>query len=710
VKGRGRVALCLVLVGTMAASAAAGCIGTTRDFYGFRAGLEYRNPAVFPGNYTGADQNGSFVLFRGFLPYGDPEIVRLRSPRGASAAGSLSESENSVFNTMAIWRPIDGFLNKPIPVIIHAGPYFEVGQHCTDGSPPQRCPMPSMLVNNTITYPDRMTSFLLRNFVPQGFAVVQLAVRGTGTSGGCMELMGPNEAADLDQAVTWLAQQDWANGNVSMIGVSYAGSTPWMAASFENEHLRAIVPIEGLPDIFGLMFHNGTAETRGPTIYPLGYWPYGFGTKLPVPAPSPLPPAPGSPIGQANGRESQQDRQNLVCRSAYEGFAAGVAAVATGERTESATSFWTQRDYRGRVLANYKGAVFLVHGLQDWNVDPHAAVPFNQRLREAGIDVREWYGQWPHATPDAVCRKDAVRWFITPCRLDFAEVLYRFFDHELRGNTSVELGPPVQVQDNRGFWRIADAFPSPNATWSLLYPTVKGQFSEATSTPAAVTLLPPEHALTVSGSNQPVHYLEVRSEPFANDTRISGLPRLHLDVEPQGPGGFLTAWMMDEDAQGDIAYPLMYVQNERLPIHDLRVPLIGRAQMDLRFYDGGETSHRLVPGQRVTAKMEFEPLDLLIPKGHRLTVWIFQYPNGDKMSGPVPSPVKLWLGGASSHLDLPLITVDPKLVYPVPGANFPREQDYAKFYALKPAWSNLVSPIQLDSTCGFWTGATECGS
>jgi putative CocE/NonD family hydrolase len=691
---RGLAAPLLVLL--MVGSVLAGCIGTTRDFYEFRPGLEYRNPAVFPGNYSHVDGNGSYILHRGFLPYGDPEVVRLRSPRGAGVTpGQVSENEAAVWISMAVWRPIDGFLNETIPIIVDAGPYYEVGDYCpgTGGSPP--CPPGVQALPRTINVPGQRTGFLLKNFLPHGYAVVQLAVRGTGTSGGCMELMGPNEAADLNMAIDWLANQEWSNGNVSMIGVSYDGSTPWMVAAMGNEHLKAIVPISGLPDAFDLMFRNGTSETRATSLYQ-NYWTYGFGRTFPHPNAS---------LGPANDRSAQQNRQNLLCPEAYEGFAAAQYSSMQGDRGTQFTDFWSARDYRARVLKNYEGSVFLVHGLQDWNVDPYVVIPFNQQLRDKGLDVREWYGQWGHTTPDGQCSKNVHRFMISPCRYDFAEVLFRYLNFHLKGNTSAELGPPIQVQDNRGYWRIVDSYPAMDASWLRLHPTLDGKLAPVAGADDDVVLLPPpppgvETVGQVAGQRSlygPVHWIEMKSDPFPEDTRISGTPRLHVQFEAMGEGGFLGAWLFDENEAGEVADRLVYIPQERLPVHASKVgglPIVGHAQMDLRYHAGGETRQTLQPGTRYTARMEFEPLDVLVPKGDRLTLWVLQYPYPDKSQSPAPTPVRLWLGGATSTLDVPLITVDPRDIFAVPGAPFPREKDYPRYYAEKPNFDQVIAPVR----------------
>src|SRR4051794_1880768 len=63
-------------------------------------------------------------------------------------------------------------------------------------------------------------------FVPRGYVVIIMAMRGTGASRGCLDFFGPDDARDLTQVINWSASQEWSNGRVGMTGVSYVGSTP----------------------------------------------------------------------------------------------------------------------------------------------------------------------------------------------------------------------------------------------------------------------------------------------------------------------------------------------------------------------------------------------------------------------------------------------------------------------------------------------------
>ncbi|MEK6985419.1 MAG: CocE/NonD family hydrolase [Candidatus Thermoplasmatota archaeon] len=672
------------------AAVLSGCVGDLDDYHTFDADAQYRNPGVFEGSYV-FTRDGSTVLSTGALSATQPEVVRLRStlPAYAAMAGE-SSTDAEVTITMAIWRPEN--VTTPVPIIVDAGPYFEYDSHCRV---PDQNPCRVEQIPDAIDYPGQTTPFSLKNFLPHGYAVVQLAVRGTGTSGGCMDLLGPAEQHDLDQAITWLGEQPWSNGNIAMVGASYDGSTPWLVAAAGNPHLKTIVPTSGLPDIFDLMFRNGTAETRGSIMHSLVYWPYGFSDGFPwnrLPAavpPGTLPPFPGA---GANGREQYQDLQNLVCPELYRGAAQGPLASVTGSRLTEASDYWTVRDHQQAVLDNYEGSIFLVHGLQDWNVDPHVAVPFNVQLRAAGIEMKEWFGQWGHAFPDSTCARTVPDWVTLPCRLDFAEVLLRWFDRYLKDNATADLGPALQVQDNVGFWRNADAFPPTDAAWQPWALTGDGALSNAAGPASTFTLNPPQ-------TGAPGNTLELKSAVFEEDVRVSGLPTLHIPFTSTAGGGMLGAWLMDEDADGNVRAPSagQNLDGDWVPFG---IPVVGHAQMNLRYYAGGEEAQTLRPDTQYVARMQFEPLDILVPRGHRLTLWVFQYAYPDHQASLTPSPVEIALGEGGAVLNLPTIAVDARTVFPVPGAHFPSRDLVGLMFVPKPALTaSSPLPIPVPPAC-----------
>jgi len=157
---------------------------------------------------------------------------------------NLKSDRDGVDIQVGLIRP-DVPAGVKVPVIVQASPYFN----------------PLQTMDLTACSPR-----YVKNFVSQGYAVALVPVRGTADNGGCMDLFGPGERADLNQVITWLGQQDWSTGSVGMVGKSYDGSTPWEVASFGNPYLKTIVPIEGVNDVFRLLFGPGTPDWRGPLV------------------------------------------------------------------------------------------------------------------------------------------------------------------------------------------------------------------------------------------------------------------------------------------------------------------------------------------------------------------------------------------------------------------------------------------------------------
>ncbi|MDF2680888.1 MAG: putative hydrolase [Brevibacillus sp.] len=76
-------------------------------------------------------------------------------------------------------------------------------------------------------------------FVTRGYALVVQDTRGREDSEGeWVPLV--HERNDGDDSLTWIASQDWSDGNVGMLGGSYVGYVQWAAASSGNPHLKAI--------------------------------------------------------------------------------------------------------------------------------------------------------------------------------------------------------------------------------------------------------------------------------------------------------------------------------------------------------------------------------------------------------------------------------------------------------------------------------------
>jgi uncharacterized protein len=97
----------------------------------------------------------------------------------------------------------------------------------------------------------------------QGYAVVNLDVRGAGTSGGEGAVLSDQEADDIRAVIDWIAAQPWCDGNVGMLGVSYLAISQYKTAALGPAALKAIVPWEGFTDAYRDLFRPGGVRERG---------------------------------------------------------------------------------------------------------------------------------------------------------------------------------------------------------------------------------------------------------------------------------------------------------------------------------------------------------------------------------------------------------------------------------------------------------------
>jgi putative CocE/NonD family hydrolase len=95
-------------------------------------------------------------------------------------------------------------------------------------------------------------------FVPRGYAVVVVDVRGTGASFGVREsFRSPKERDDYREIVDWIVRQGWSNGTVGATGVSYVGAAADFAASTGHPAIKAIAPLFAVWDTYSQHYYPG---------------------------------------------------------------------------------------------------------------------------------------------------------------------------------------------------------------------------------------------------------------------------------------------------------------------------------------------------------------------------------------------------------------------------------------------------------------------
>ena len=519
-----------------------------------RSGMIYESDDVF----SRVSWNGSYLIDEVRSVYvAVPEIDA--SDGGAGVTGGAEVH-------LGLWLPVIegcdwGAAEVPencrVPVLAEIGPYYNDGDV------------------DALTPADRLGRFLIENFVPHGYGVAQVSVFGTGESNHCMDLMGHDEQAGIKAAVDWLGSQPWSNGRVGAIGKSYDGSTPWNAAAAGSDYLATIVPMSGLIGVHDLMWRNGSMEFRGAIMHNGVYGSFGLD-------------------GDSGDIEN-------ACEGYLEGYYAGPAAYLTGDNLAwLGSDYWEERHFLTHALDVYGGSIYIIHGMQDWNVDPHMAFPVHQMSIDAGFDVKGLYGQWGHDYPDRVSGHSGLssgrgaEAYPYTLRWDWADDLLEWFDYYLR-----DIGPQprliAEIQDNMGGWRVESTYPPEDVEWMKI------------GMDECEILL---GGSTVTSSSQ----TRIECPIFERETRIVGTPTFHVEAQI----GLLAT-------SGHLFVEMVRTSDE---MH------LGHAVMDLRFHAGGKEGETLFPGSTVIAKMEFFGMDVVLPAGDGVTLLITQ--TGEDY---VPSPV-----------------------------------------------------------------------
>ena len=118
-----------------------------------------------------------------------------------------------------LWKPTDA-ATDPVPAILEFLPYRK-----RDGT----------TARDALTHP---------YFAQRGYACARVDMRGNGDSYGLMEdEYSQQELEDAVEVIQHLATQDWCNGSVGMMGISWGGFNSLQVAAMTPPELKAIITL-----------------------------------------------------------------------------------------------------------------------------------------------------------------------------------------------------------------------------------------------------------------------------------------------------------------------------------------------------------------------------------------------------------------------------------------------------------------------------------
>ena len=462
------------------------------------------------------------------------------------------------------------------PAILHVSPYLPAG-------------MPAAAIAPELQ---------AEKYVERGYALVGVSVRGFGGSGGCADMHGPQDRQDMDQVLNAVARQPWSNGNLGVIGASWDGTSANLAAVTGNPHLRAVVPVSSIVDLWSWNYMGGVPA-----------WYNGYSANV---YSGPLLTATQALRGQP-GPAALAGRP---CSAAADAAAAQWQAATTGTRG----TWWDQRDLR-RLAPRVRPdlAVLQVAGARDENVRADQLPGWDRLLGRRLANYRLIHGNWQHAwpdSPDQVSPTDPSHHYNQHPLQSWDVLVLRWFERWLKGRpTGVERMPRALTQDGRGTWHAEEALQPGSARRLRLHPALGGALRPVVSSgsaswvdngdnidPARSCFYPlavaPVGCVPVSQPNA----LFFTTAPLADAVRITGVGQASVSVSTDLPSG--TVGVTLYDVAGSTWTPVTY----------------GIASMGVR--NDPYVFTPMSPGVSATVRVELLARDWTLLKGHRLGVGI----------------------------------------------------------------------------------------
>lgn len=531
------------------------------------------------------------------------------------------------------------------------------------------------LVDDTVATERSPNVHRYRNtFVPHGYALVVVDVRGTGASFGCRDsFRSPREREDYRAVADWIVAQPWSNGAIGSTGISYLGAASDFLLTSGHPAVKAVAPLFAVFDTYlencypgGLLLLNRLAGREGQLMIALDRdlrderRKYAYFADPNLASPQPV----------------DDDADGALC----------AAAVAEHHNSFHMADFITEFRFKDSALpydpsftpalmgpyhyaaeATPGTAVLCVSGWMDGAAYTNGSI--SRFLTYAdGRPTHLLLGPWDHG---ARANVSPYRDKAAPDFPILAEVL-RFFDHYLCGIANgYEQEEPVHyfsMHDER--WRTARQWP-PSQGKKTLYLASDNQLSDAPGagkTTYKVNLANGTGRNTryerAAGFDNTSYYpdwaayqesfLNFTSEPLDSALTIAGHVVLSVELSADQPDAAILGYLTEIKADGSMHY---VTEGALRALHRALSdpPETYRCNWPYHSMER-KVAAPLVPGQPTKIEFALQPTSWTFERGSRLRLSIA---GGDADHfGQVPHgrpPVLDVLHGGDSWVRLPIV-------------------------------------------------------
>ena len=457
-----------------------------------------------------------------------------------------------------------------------------------------------------------------------GYACIRVDIRGTGESDGLIDgEYTVQEQIDGCDAIAWIAAQDWCDGQVAMIGISWGGFNGLQIAARQPPALKTIITVGSTDDRYATDIHwvGGCLSKDN------------FDWSSTMLAHNDLPPDPAIVGPQWRAMWEARYRHNTPW-------------ILDWLRHQRRDDYWKQ----GSVCEDFSRITIPVYAVSGWADNYSESIP---RLLEHLSGPRlGLIGPWAHSYPHDVAVQPAIGWL--------QEVL-RWCDHWLKGRETGIMDEPmyrVWMQDGvaprtcyterPGRWVGEPCWPSPNIQLQRHFLNAGHALSRQPEAPQALSICSP---LWVGlGAGEVGRYgedaewagdqreddggsLVFLSDPLTERLEILGAPTVRLAFTCDKPLALVSVRLNDVAPDG-------------------RSTRVGIGLLNLTHRNGHEFPEPLVPGAPAEAAVELDDIAHAFAPGHRLAVSLSTtyWP----IAWPSPELATITLTTGESWLTLPV--------------------------------------------------------
>jgi X-Pro dipeptidyl-peptidase len=468
-------------------------------------------------------------------------------------------------------------------------------------------------------------------YVPRGYGVVLGESIGTFNSDGCPDIGGPWETLGTKAVIDWLngrargydesgnrVRADWTTGAVGMTGVSYNGTLPNQVVTTGVDGLKTIIPVSAISSWYDYYRANGLVVAPHSQAQGVGENEF-LGEDTDVLADLI---APRMVDVCAEMRRYLVEHQDRV----------------TGDYSP----FWAARDYLGRVK-RVRASVFVVHGLNDWNVKTKAFAEWWYRLADQRVPRKLWLHNGGHGGPGPVS---------TPAGAAYKRAENRWFDHWLFGvRNGIMDEPRLTIQREDDSYHQERDWPAPGARTARLRlsassATAPGQLSTRFGRGPDQSFedrgreLDTDDVLIQNPDAAHPNRLVYRSPALSRAIRMSGTPWVDLELSIDNRrAANLTAVLVDYGPEG--------------------ATMVTRGWLDPQNRQRIDRSQPIRVGREYGFRWDLQPDDYVWQAGHRIGLVVVSTDH-DYTIRPDPG-TRLTLDPSGSEIRLPIVGGDSAL-------------------------------------------------